>query len=242
MATFALTDATTWIHDYDWTTDLNQISLSPSVDELDSTTFGGSGFRSRTGGLRTVEANLSGFWQSATAAAPDPQAIGALGAADRVVTMSPTGAEGSVAYMYRAGEFSYQAFGNVGDLTPFSLSMMGTDRYGLVRGQVAATKQDVSAPGQLGSVLTLTAPSATQYVYCTVHVFGAGTTITLDLESDSAADMATATTQATIGPLTAAGGTWMTRVAGPLAGEAYWRLNVTAITGTFSIAAAIGVQ
>jgi hypothetical protein len=33
----------------------------------------------------------------------------------------------------------------------------------------------------------------------------------------------------------------MTRLAGPFT-DAYWRLNVSAITGTFSVAGAIAVQ
>jgi len=242
MATFALVDATTWIHDYDWTTDLNQISLSASAEELDSTTFGGGGYRSRKGGLKSVESSLAGFWQSATAAAPDPQAIGALGTADRVVTMTPTGVAAATAYMFQAGEFTYQAFGAIGEMTPFSLGLMGTNGVGVVRGQLAAAKQSVNATGVLGSVLNLGAPTSTQYVYCAVHIFSAGTTITLQLQSDTASNFPSATTQATIGPLTTAGGTWMTRLPGALVGETHWRLNISAITGTFSIGAAIGVQ
>lgn len=239
MATLALVDATTYVDDYDFTTDLSSVKLEAAAEELDSTTFGGGGFRSRTAGLKTVGGEVAGYWQ----ATPDAAAFTNLGTANRVVTHTLTGVAGDVAYMYQAGKFKYEAFGTVGELTPFTLTMNGTDgTAGLVRGQLAKAKGNVSATGVLGSVLNLGAPTATQYVYCAVHIFSAGTTITLQLQSDTASNFPSATTQATIGPLTTAGGTWMTRVAGALAGETHWRLNVSAITGTFSIAAAIAVQ
>lgn len=242
MGSFALVDATTFVHGYDFTTDLNEIALNISAQELDVTTFGGGGYRARIAGLRDVEASLKGFWQSATSAAPDPQAFPDLGVADRVVTMSPTGVAGSTAYLFQAGKFTYELFGAIGEATPFTLGCKGTNAVGAVRGQVAAAKGNVSATGVLGSVVNLGAPSATQFVYVAFHVFSAGTTITVQLQSDTAAGFSSATTQATIGPITAVGGTWMTRLAGPFSGETHWRLNVSAITGTFQVAAAIAVQ
>lgn len=240
MATFALDDATIWVAGYDWTTDLNQITLNVSADELDSTTFGGGGWRSRTGGLRTVGAQLAGFWQSAASAAVDPEAFPNLGTADRVVTVAPDSAETTPAYLFQAGQFSYEMFGQVGDLTPFTLGMSGTNGVGVVRGQVAKAKADVSATGATGSGVNLGAVSASQYLYASLHVFSAGTTVTVLVESDDNAGFTTPTTVATIGPLTTTGGTWMTRVAGAIT-DSYFRFNISAITGTFSVAGAIAV-
>lgn len=243
MPVLSLLDCTAWIAGYDWSTDSNKLTVKASAADLDTTTFGGGGFQTRIGGLRTVEANLAGNWQSAAAGAVDPEAFPDLGNVDRPCTFSPTGStEGSIAYLAQLGKFSYEVLGQVGAVAPFTLGMMGTNGVGLVRGQVAKARGSVSATGALGSALTLTAPTSTQFVYCTVHVFTAGTTITLQLQSDTASNFPSATTVATIGPITVAGGTWMTRVAGPLAGEVAWRLNVSAITGTFNLAAAIAVQ
>lgn len=240
MASFALTDATTWVAGYDFTTDLNQIALAISAQELDSTTFGAGGYRTRIAGLRDVEANLNGFWQSATAAAPDPQVFPDLGNADRVVTMSPTGLAASTAYMFQAGKFTYEMFGAIGEITPFTLGCKGTNAVGAVRGQVAAAKGNVSGTGQLGSILALGAVGASQYLYGAFHIFSAGTTITVQLQSDDAVGFPSATTRATIGPLTTTGGTWFIRTAGALA-ETHYRFNVSAITGTFQVAGAIGI-
>lgn len=242
MSSFAFTDATVWIGGYDWTTDSNEITLNFSTEELDSTTFGGGGYRSRKAGLRSIEAGLKGFYQSAALDAPDPQAFLNLGTAGRVVTVAPDDAEATAAYMFQVGKFGFIPFGEIGALTPFELRMMGTDPVGAIRGQVAKAKGSVSATGALGSAVNLGAPSASQFVYATFHVFSAGTDITVDLESDTNGAFSSPTSRATIGPITTVGGTWMTRVPGAFSGETHWRLNVTDIDGTFQVAAAIAVQ
>lgn len=237
MATFAFDDATIWVAGYDFTTDLNQITLNISAEELDSTTFGAGGFRSRVGGLRSVDAQLAGFWQST----PDSEAFTNLGGTtDRVVTVAPDSAETTPAYLFQAKQFTYEAFGSVGDLTPFTLGAMGSNGVGVVRGQVAKAKGNVSATGATGSGVNLGAVGASQYLYATLHVFTAATTLTVIVESDDNGSFTTPTGRGTFGPVTTTGGTWMTRVAGPIT-DTWWRFNVTGITGTFQIAGAIAI-
>jgi hypothetical protein len=242
MASFMLQDVTTWVAGYDFTTDLNQVSLSTSVDDLDATTFGGGGFRARRGGLRSIEASYSGFWQSATTDAVDPQAFTQLGTIDQAVTISYDDAEASTAYMFQGGKFSYSLGGQIGEILPFDLDMMGSHgASGLVRGQITKAKGTVSATGASGTGVNLGNVATGQYLYATFHVFGTpGTTITAVIQSDDNAGFSSATNRITFGPITTAGGTWGTRVAGPLT-ETHYRLNVTAITGTFTVAAAIGI-
>lgn len=241
MASFMLQDVTTWVAGYDFTTDLNQLSINASVDDLDNTVFGLGGYRRRVGGLRNVETSYSGFWQSDTTDAPDPQAFPSLGTADQVVTIGNDDAELSTAYMFQGGKFSYNMFGQIGEVTPFDLDIMGTNPVGLVRGSITKAKGDVSATGATGTAWNGGNVGASQYLYATFHVFGTpGTTITAIIESDDNAGFTTATTRITFGPITTAGGTWGTRVAGALA-ETHYRLRVTAITGTFTIASAIGI-
>lgn len=238
MASFSLVDCTIFAAGYDFTTDANQLSVNTEVEDLESTTFGGNGWRSRKGGLKSAEASLEGFWDSA----PDEEIFDSLGARNEAVTFTPDGAEGAVSYSFQAGKFSYEALGEVGALAPFSLSMMGTEGTGgLVRGRLAAAKGDVSATGVAGAAVNLGSISSSQYLYATVHLFSVGTSITIDVESDDASGFSAPTTQATIGPLTATGGTWMIRVAGPIT-DTWWRFNVTDISGTFTLAGAIGIQ
>lgn len=244
MGVYALANATIYGGGYDFTSDSNKLTLSAEVDELDSTVFvtgTGPGYRSRIGGLRSVELAVDGYWQSATTAAPDPQVFSGLAVADQVFTVSPDGQAGSVAYLAQLGEFKYNAFGQVGDLTPFSVDAMGTNSVGLVRGQITKAKGAVSATGALGSGPQLGAVSSGQYLYGAFHIFSAGTTITVVLESDDNSGFTSATTVQTLGPLTTTGGTWVTRTAGALT-DSYFRYRVTAITGSFTVAASIAVQ
>lgn len=238
MGSFILTDCTVWVDSLAMTTYANELSLSIDVDDLDSTTFAGGGWRTRMAGLKNVDLDLKGFWDPV----PDLDALNNLGTVNRTVSVTPAGVAGAACYMFQGGHFSYDHGGSVGEINPFNLKISGTDGVGLVRGQLAAAKGNVSATGQLGSVLSLGAPTSTQYVYAILHVFTAGTTVTIQVQSDDSAGMSSPTTRGTIGPITLASGTWMTRVAGPFSGETHWRMNVSAITGTFNVAGAIGVQ
>lgn len=251
MAVQALIDAYAYVGGYDFTTDTNQATLGVSVAELDSTTFGSDGWREVTGGLSSVTFDMAGFWQSAADQAVDPQAFPALGTVDQVFTVGEDSTAGTSplsglgpprAFMFQAGKFSYQLLGEVGQLAPFNLSSAGTDGVGVKNGVLVAPKGDVSATGQLGGTFDTLGfgVGASQSIWCTFHVFTAGTTITVDVESDDNTGFTTPTTQATIGPLTTTGGTWMTPVAGPLT-DRYYRLNVSAVTGTFTVAAALAV-
>jgi hypothetical protein len=246
MAVLSLIGATSYVGGYDLTGDTHKVHVAAMAEELDVTTFSTGAttlYRSRIAGLKDVEASWDGYWQAGSGLV-DADLFPNLGTADQAVTVSPTGTETATAYLTQVGRFNVELFGGVGEVAPFALSAKGTNTQGLVRGQLAAAKQSKSSTGVLGSVCNITAPSSSsQYVYCAVHVFSAGTTVTLQLQSDTAAGFPSATTQATIGALTAAGGTWMTRIAGgSLSGEDYWRLNISAITGTFSLAATIGVR
>lgn len=134
MSTFALTDAVIWAGGYDLSGDSNSVTISSEVEDLEVTTFGSS-FRSRIGGLRSVSMDVSGFWQAGTGTV-DPELFSALGSRNRVVTVAPEDAEGVTAYMFRAGIFSYDMFGAVGEATPFSISAQGTDGQGLIRAAI----------------------------------------------------------------------------------------------------------
>lgn len=225
------------------TTDTNEVSLSVEVDEQETTTFGSNGWRSRIGGLRDISMDLSGFYQAGDGSV-DADAFNTIGAGGEPITVSPTGQADSTAYAFLGGKFSYEILGGIGDVAPFSLSISATDGVGLVRGKLVAPKQTKSATGVLGSVVTDLSTndqvSSSQYLYAVLHVFSAGTTVTVQVQSDDNSGFSSATTRATIGPISAVGGTWMTRVAGPIS-DTYYRMNISAITGTFSVAGFIGI-
>jgi hypothetical protein len=238
MGSLSLINPIIYVHDLDLTGYLRMFGAKWTADEWDDTRFqpAGSATRSRIGGLKTVETSSDGFWEST----PDASEFAALGVADRVITVSAEGAETKTAYMLMQLLSEYDPFGEVGKPAPFTLKGHNSSPQGLVRGQLAKAKGNVSATGQLGSILTMTGPTASQWLYATLHVFGAATTVTVQVQSATTLGFAGPTTRGTIGPITVAGGTWLVRVPGPLT-DGFYRLNVSAITGTFSVGGAIGV-
>lgn len=244
MSTFAANNITTWFAGYDMTGDLNQTTMPITFEELDSTTFGPTRTaRSRQAGLEDVSSQVVGF-ADFDEGAVDETVFAALGGSVQPITHSHDGAEGSPAYFYQSRAFSYEVFGQVGQLIPFSLTAQGTKgngAVGAVRGVVVATKQDVSATGAVGTAYELGAVPSGQYLYALLHVFDPGTTVTAVLESDADNTFASATTRATFGPITVTGGTWATRVAGAVT-DTWYRLRVTAVTGTASIACVAGIK
>lgn len=241
MAKFALLDCEIYVAGYDFTGDSNSAQVEMEAEALKATTFGSGGWDECIAGLKTTTLELEGLWE-AGAGTVDPEAFSAFGSTEQVHMLAPAGTETSVAYGWRAARFKYSLGGEVGQIAPFALSSQGSGADGAVRGQLAKSKGSVSATGQLGSVLDLGAPSASQFVYAGLHVFSVGTSITVQVQSDDSSGFTTPTTRATIGPITATGGTWLTKVAGPFTGEEFWRLNVSAVTGTFVVAGWIAVQ
>lgn len=250
MAARVLTDCCIYVAGYDFTTDVNEATLDSSADVKDKTTFGSGGWREKINGLRTVNMKHSGFWQSAASGAVDPEAFPALGVADQVCTfgvLETTPADPTpltdehIAYFFRGGKFAYKLFdGGVGEIYPFTLDTQNTNAAGMIKGYLTCPKTTVNATGKVGAAFdTAFGIASGQSLYATFHVFTAGTTITVQMQSDDNVGFTTPTTLATIGPLTTAGGTWMTPVAGPIT-DRYFRFNVSAITGTFTVAAALG--
>lgn len=240
MAVYALTNAYAFVAGYDFTTDSNNLVMSADAAALDSTAYG-STWQTFIGGLKSGSFQMGGFFQSAADQAPDPQAFPSLGTADQVFTFGPENSEASPAYMFQAMKSQYTLGGTVGEIAPFQLQSAFSNGVGPVRGQLAKARGTVSATGATGTGLNLGTVSASQHLYATFHVFSAGTTITVQLQSDDSGAFSTPTTRATIGPLTTTGGTWATRVAGSIT-DTFYRFNISAITGSFIVAGAIGIK
>lgn len=241
MAVFVLTDALILAHDQDLSGQSNKVTLKTMADEKDATTFGQGGYRVKVGGLKTVDLDLSGYQDSS--AVPDAAAFAALGVADRAYTVAAANVTGQTAYLFQAGEFEYDQGDAVGNLAPFDAKAKGTNIVGVARGQLAKPKGVVSATGVLGGGVNLGAGGAGKFLYATLHVIGTpGTTVTVIVQSDTTSGFAAPTTRATIGPITTAGGTFMTRVNAAAFTDTWWRFNVSAITGSFTLAGSLAIQ
>jgi len=241
MAVFSYTDAFLHCAGYDFTVDTNTIQATMDAATLDATTFNSGGWQETAGGLITSTLNYSGFWQAASSGdqAPDNQAFPML-QTSQVYTFGPVEAENERCFMVQGMKSQYALGGAVGELMPFSLAANGTDGDGVVRGRLAKSKGTVSATGALGTGLNIGAAGSSAFsYYAAFHIFTAGTTITVQVQSDDNSGFTSPTTIATLGPLTTSGGTWMTPIPGPITDD-WFRFNVSAITGTFTVAGAIG--
>jgi hypothetical protein len=244
VATYAALAHTTWAGGYDFTGDLNYTTLQLRRDALERTVFGSTA-RNRLAGLQDVQSSVRGYWDSASNAV-DPTVFPRLGGTLQAVTQTVSGTEGDVAYLYQAKYFSYEMFGQVGEVVPFSLALQGargngTLSVGAVRGRLLVDKGTISGTGTTGSAIQVGAVGASQYLYCAIQCFAIGTSFTLQIQSDNASNFPSATTQMTSDSITAVGGYWVTRVAGPITDD-WWRVNVSAASGTSTIAVAIGIK
>lgn len=238
----ALLNVASYVGGHDFTGDTNQGALSAEAAALDATTFRSNGWSEQIFGLKSAAFSLSGFWQSAATDAVDPDSFTEIGSVDRVHTLAPNEVEGGPAYMFLAGKSSYQLLqGSVGESAKFTVASQGTNgQQGVVRGQLAKAKGAASAVGQMGSVVQLGAVAAGQFLYATLHTFTVGTTLTVQLQSATTLGFGSPTTRYTFPAVTTRGGLWAVRVAGPITDQ-YYRLNISAVTGAFVAAGAIGI-
>lgn len=244
MASTILKNQRIWCGGYDMTTDLNRAGLDLSHDEQDDTRFqpiGSGGARARVCGLEDVSLSLGGFYASGAVSVDANAFAGWSGGLEEPLSLPFDGAEGNSAYILRGGKFKYSLGGQVGANTPISLDVKGTNgETAVARGLVTKTAGVVNATGATGTGVQLGAVSASQYLYCALHVFAAGTTITAVIESAATNAFGANTTRLTFGPITTVGAT-MLRVAGPIT-DTWYRLRVTAITGSFTIAAVPAIK
>lgn len=241
MAVTALTNSFAYVDSHDFSGDSNMFRLTCEGAQNEKTTFRSGGWREYNIGLKTSQLVLGGYNQFGVDTV-DEYAFNALGVTGRVTTTGAVETEGSPCGMLQAMQHRYQLLGQVGENAPFSLQGGCSDGVGVIRGFLTKGQAAVSATGATGTVLQLGAVGAAQYLYATFHLMGTvATTITAVVESDDNSGFSSATTRITFGPYTTLGGRWGTRVAGAITDD-WWRLRVTAITGTWTVACAIGIQ
>lgn len=240
MATFALTNAAIYGGSHDYTGDSNEVTLTCEAEPKDRSNMRSGGWREFALGAKTSALAAAGFAQFG-ADTTDAHQFAGLGTGD-VFTVAGVETEGQPAYMLQALPYDFTYGGAHGELAPYALNGSCSDGVGVIRGQLAVEMASVSGTGAIGTALNLGAVSASQFVYSTIHLMGtAGTSITVVVESDDASNFPSATTRITHGSYTTVGGRWGTRVAGSIT-DTWWRARVTAISGTWTVAVAIGIQ
>lgn len=221
----------------------NNVDLELTAAELDCTNFDSGGWMEMIGGIKSAAVSVDGFYDAAAletgALTLDEQAFTELGTSLNPLTVAPTKADGSVAYVtgYTRGSLSF--FGQVGDVAPFSSDLFGDSVVG--RGFLIHPANTTETGGGTGTGQQLGAASATQSVVIAVQVVSlSGTSPSLDVtvESDDNAGFTSATTVLNTGAITTPTGT-LSVVAGPATDDYYrctWTLSGTSPVARFSVA------
>lgn len=136
MARFVATDYNITINGTDFSDSIAAVSMDITSEESDVTAFGGSGYRSRIGGLKDASITVD-FHQDFGAAAVDATLFPLLGS-NATVVVKPTSSSVSATNPSYTGEFlvsQYTPFAStVGDLATLSVSWNLAGTAGIVRG------------------------------------------------------------------------------------------------------------
>ena len=125
MAKFVFNDGKVFSGGYDLSDHVTSVNLEIMSEELDATTINSGGFRERLGGLKDSTLQLDGFYE---AGANKPDALlGASVGNELIVTTVPDAGVGNTAYFMKSRLFSYQMFGTVGEIAPFSITKSQSD-------------------------------------------------------------------------------------------------------------------
>lgn len=239
----AILNARVYLAEVDLSGVANAAAINLKTDIVECTAFSDT-YKDRLAGLTDVIAEVSGFFSAdAPLGNPDSKMFNQLALSDAVLTMATGGgAIGEVAYFFRPVLTEYSPFGGkVSDVAAFKLHGEGADP--LVKGQILIPKGALGATGS-GTPIQVGAVSATQKVYCGVHIFTvSGTLPTLDLklQSDALATFLSPTDVITFAQKTAVGQDWQT-ADGPITDD-WWRIDYT-IGGTlpsFTLAIVAGI-
>lgn len=244
MAEFAVVGAFAYFGAHDFSGDIDMWKMDGTAEALKKTTFRSGGANTYKMGLKSTTLAMEGFADLAMGGQDEHLFSFYSGRTAAVVTIGNDETEGQPCCMTQqfTPQFTPGGGGPVGQMSRFTMQGQGTDVAGGVRGYLLKEQGAVSATGAIGTAVQIGAASSTQYRYATLHLMGtAGTSITVVLESDNASNFPSATTVGTFGPLTAVGGNWLTPVIGASTDD-WYRLRVTAITGTWTVAGAAAVQ
>ena len=241
MSKFVFNNGNVFSGGYDLSSNVTSVSLDITSDELDATTINSNGFKEKLGGLKDSALQLDGFYE---AGANKPDAL--LGASignELIVSVVPEAGVGNIAYFMKSRLFSYNIFGSVGEITPFSVSKSNSSDK-VVRGTIQLDGDVTTTGASTGS--NLGAVSTGEKVYAAVHctaVSGTSTpTISFVLQSDDNASFTSPTDVATFTDITAIDAQYVSDDS--TTSDTYWRLSYT-ITGTtpsFTVHASIGIE
>lgn len=239
MAEEVLSDSLILFDGYDLSCNINQVVIEHGAEPLDRTALCHT-TRVRRGGLLTSALSAQGFFEAAN---PDSALFSNIGAADKVISVVPTDADGERAFTMQSmiGEYS-PIQGAVGDLAGFSLNV-GASTGRLVRGTVMHNNTRTSSGD--GTARQLGAVTSSQKLYAALHVIaasGSSPTLDIDIESDDNSGMTSATSRGSFAQATGIGSEWV-EIDGAITDD-YWRVSYTigGSTPSFQFIVILGIH
>lgn len=224
-----LTNCLALVGDYNFTCSTNQVALEVKAAELDATTFCSAGWETKVGGLKSATVKHSGFTDYGSTDAAFPANVGVAGLP---ISIAVDNTAGATAYLLRGLQGSMSTLGKVGDLSPIEGNIVSDGAMG--RG-VVALAPSVPAVGVL-AVCQLGAVTAGHKAIAAVHVVGGAGTVAFELQSAATVGFGSPTVRATMPPTATAA--WIESSTATT--DAFWRLSITAVTGSPTIALTLG--
>ena len=210
---------------YDFSGWLNALGIDYSSDTPDATTMGALAKR-RLPGLVDLGFSLNGQVDYIN---PDKYMYDQIGLSEIPITMSQTGADGTISYLYKPLVAQYTPGASIGEVMAFSVKGEGTSR--LVRGLMLYPKTTKTS-SSTGTITLIKAVAAGEKLYAILHVFSASAGDTLDVivQSDELVGFGSPATVITFtadGPIT----------------DTYYRVSFTigGVDPSFSFAVSLGI-
>lgn len=221
MAEYILKDCRVYVATYDLSAHHNQVILVHGAETRDATQFGDS-TRVNIGGLKTIEASGSGYWQAQYG---DKAFYNNVGVANAVITICPTDGTGTEpAYFFKALQSQYGNGGAIGDIFSYSWAAASSEDD-LIKGVVASAGQ--TATTTTGATQNLGAVTSSQKMWAALHVYSWASTGTLRvyITSDDAQAFGSPATRLTFTALNEKG-SQATYVSGAIT-DTYWHSQWT---------------
>jgi hypothetical protein len=239
MADFVVTNAKLYFGGYDLTGYSNSVEADITPDMVDNTCMGDTA-HSQIAGLGDVKVNASGYQDIATI---DAVVQPLIGVATPLTVCPQNGDAGSRAYLFTSMEGAYKPLGGaVGDLCPWSAEFSNGNGIKPSAGYILFAKGSMSGGPTASTPQLLGAVGAAQRVRASLHVFAAaGTTLDVIIESDTASNFPSATTQLTFAQATGISSQILATAVGAIT-DTYWRITYTSAGGAFTAFVAMAIE
>ena len=203
MATFVLSDVDVFTNGYEFSSQVNTITVTAEAASVPTDNFGDAGWASALGGIKMGMIEYGGFASHGSAEISTILGSGGvLGDGSTLVSVTPSNTENEPAFTLNAVEVSMtEVGGTIGEAAPITASFANgnAQAYGLLAGRLLATNASRTA-SSASTGYQYGALTATQKMFSALHVVSvSGTNPTLDLivQSDDNSGFSSATSRIT---------------------------------------------